>query len=55
MKTNKENIPIPYTPLTIAPPLFRESGDYIERGLRRDEDIAQEDPIPRMVRWNDEK
>ena len=24
MKTNKENIPIPYTPLTIAPPLFRE-------------------------------
>ena len=24
MKTNKENIPIPYTPLTIAPPLYKE-------------------------------
>jgi len=29
---------------------LREGGDYIERGLRRDEDIAHKGPMPRKAR-----
>ena len=56
MKTNKEKYPYPLHPSYYSPTsLLREGGDYIERGLRRDEDIASESPMPSLIRWHDEK